>query len=1055
MPIENIKDEKFRELCTAFVKGEDREDGLFQFFLTSDVAESDFIEMLDEKRMTEMFSSNGVNPANIGSVWFSKNPDCSAETFNRLKPYIEEMAPVIGLIIGSHSSQEQLIKLLENPREGLKLDTDNIAHEWLLNHSCDDESFRKIAGHIKSRANLVSAAVNQVHQIDDPRQRHQSFLALAQDLKINNPPSQIFVDEICKIFYVTDSPDRRTSPKISAQEFVDHILKSEDFGSIPVDAQKKMIMGWVAENPNHSNEDLLLIADNIRLPEADRASTIVEMAKSIGDGGARYNFFLDAVKSEIILPNAADSHKHVVDLYYDLELPTDRITKICLSLEENSEGQRLNLFRKFIEQDSNLPITDLAEGMIRTFSQDNTIKLLLGTPSVKEAAIRDSATNRLYQTWGRSRKGFLFAVAGGDEFRLRNVLTEESLTTVKAQYGEDIENIDLATLIFRRSQEEGPKPKLSFSQPIAELMEQRLPNLSTTSYCTKDEMELIQRETEALPSNIGVNNITSYLKGYITEAPSLTPEEISSYEINFTNSAALVEDRAVINDKFRKLLSLDSNKVYSEEYRKTALSFYEAAIGHKINPEELPKLARNFSSNRNKIAKLFGQDGEFDKYIGSCVGKSSDGCVANIGTKSEVALTESLVKDPYARIIYSAFANKLCFQLLNSGSYDNLGSSADGAKIFENTAITSAYLIPAGFITAVKNEFLGEKGRMRDPWNYIKEALGKNNAQILDGVFSEKSEELEEIENGPVAKLREEIKKLKAQLPQDEISEINKKILDRATTSEERKELRQRKDEIQKMRQEDPKSSENLTNNEQKTKLINEQIQQLQDKIGNIKSAIIEEEAAKIATYITLQMSLPQLLNGSKLKTEVEETFKHSSFNPPITIIPVASEELSPPKPIISNINHGPTFLSDINSTFVPSATQVPSADPIFDRLFGRPFARPTVEPTTFEPTTFEPTTFEPNIHSSIEPTTNPFFNHPFDRPTFEPTTFEPTTFDRPTIEPTAYNPTPVNYINEVQERPGTINVLGRPGSVSLRQLAERGRGGRNNEGSGNSGRSE
>ncbi len=1003
MPIENIKDEVFRSFCKEIAERKDANSAndLFKFLATHDVIESDFIEMINETRVMERISS--LNPQNFDTIailWFSKNLDCSQETFDRLRPHIEKMDEVVEFIIGTNSSQEQLIKFLGNPREGLKFNIDTVANGWLSKHANDNQSFQTI---------LLTAAIRKVHQIDDPEMRYQSFLETAKNLKIISTPSQIFVDEMCRSPYFTGAADLKPSPKISAQEFVDHILKSEVFGLISVGAREEMVTQWVEENPNCPNEDLLLIATNLRFPEADQTRAIVKMAKSIGDDSARYNFFLDAVKNQLIAPKGTNRHESIVTLYYDLELPIERISKICLSLEETSEGERLNLFNKFIDKKPDLPITSLAKALIGTFSQDNIIELLLDKPSVKEAAARENTTNELYQTWGQSRKKFLFALVGGDEFKLEDVLTEESLEAVKASRGEDSKDIDLATLIFRRSRKKNHEPKLSFSQPIAELMGQRLPSLSTTSYCTEDEMELIQREIGALPSNIGVNNITSYLKPHITEAPSLTPEEANSYEINFTDSAVLTENRAAVNEKFRKALRLNSNNPYSEEYRRAVVDFYEAAIGHEINRSEENKLASNFASNRDKIAHLFSQDGEFDKYIGSCVGKSSDGCVANIGTKAEVALTESLVKDPYARIIYSAFANKLCFQLLNSGNKDNLGSSPDGAKIFENEAITSAHLIPAGFITAVKNEFLGEKGRMRDPWNYIKKALGENHTQILEGILSEKSEEIEEIESGPVAKLREEIKKLKAQLPQDEISEINKKILDRTTRPEEKAELRKRKDEIQKMRQEDPKSAENLANTEQETKIINEQIQQLQDKIGNIKSAIVEEEAAKIATYITLQMSLPRLLDGSKIKTEVEETFKHPSFNPPITIIPATSKELSPPKPIISNRNHGPTFLSDINSTFVPTATLVPTADPVFNSQSERP---------------------------TVEPSTNPIFNRPF---------------VRPTNEPTAYNPTPT----EVEERPSTINVLGRPGSVSLRQLAERDRGGRNNDGSGNSGRFE
>ena len=162
--------------------------------------------------------------------------------------------------------------------------------------------------------------------------------------------------------------------------------------------------------------------------------------------------------------------------------------------------------------------------------------------------------------------------------------------------------------------------------------------------------------------------------------------------------------------------------------------FFSLALNleSEINADNKNKLVSFFQRNNQNLAYYFKREGALEEYTAVMRGLG-DGCVANIATQTQFALTKFLIKDPCDQKLYSVFSDKIFNPIINSVVDDNLGGSADGAGIFSVRLVNESRISPNGLFKKLQEEFCkdGEPVKSSNGWDFVVTQAGKEDQEKL------------------------------------------------------------------------------------------------------------------------------------------------------------------------------------------------------------------------------------------------------------------------------------------------------------------------------------
>jgi len=162
--------------------------------------------------------------------------------------------------------------------------------------------------------------------------------------------------------------------------------------------------------------------------------------------------------------------------------------------------------------------------------------------------------------------------------------------------------------------------------------------------------------------------------------------------------------------------------------------FFSLALNleSEINADNKNKLVSFFQRNNQKLAYYFKREGALEEYTAVMRGLG-DGCVANIATQTQFALTKFLIKDPCDQKLYSVFSDKIFNPIINSVVDDNLGDSSDGAGIFSVRLVNESRISPNGLFKKLQEEFCkdGEPVKSSNGWDFVVTQAGKEDQEKL------------------------------------------------------------------------------------------------------------------------------------------------------------------------------------------------------------------------------------------------------------------------------------------------------------------------------------
>lgn len=364
----------------------------------------------------------------------------------------------------------------------------------------------------------------------------------------------------------------------------------------------------------------------------------------------------------------------------------------------------------------------------------------------------------------------------------------------------------------------------------------------------------------------------SYLKQQVI-SKQIKPIDIRKFGANFDikfDDEETAKRKSEINEAFKYLLREDN--VESTEYEKAVVDFFEKITSASINESQHSKLRNFFASNRDEIAYLFSKDGMFEPFVIGCAGSLDMGCVANIATHAQISLTNALIEEPQAQILYTILSEKIIPRIIRESSNDLLGDSARGANLMMSQELLMSIICPEGMAIEIQKEFFSDGKKKRDQWEFIGKFISEEQKHQL----------FEAIENSYEDWISEKLSDYTFFLTSEaEIINLNEKILDRRTYTFERDECREKKAYAQKRRK---TIIENfgLTNCEFPEQEVEKKMHEMRQKLINSKTELIEETSTKIAAYLVLHTVESKILSETPIKEKVEKIF--ASANPPIEI---------------------------------------------------------------------------------------------------------------------------------------------------------------------------
>lgn len=163
-------------------------------------------------------------------------------------------------------------------------------------------------------------------------------------------------------------------------------------------------------------------------------------------------------------------------------------------------------------------------------------------------------------------------------------------------------------------------------------------------------------------------------------------------ESQLINSSGLTEYQA-------KTLFLEFVKKGASVNLAETSNFFEKLTVTRINTSDRKKLLDLYESRLKELAYLFAQPAGIGHYIAVLQG-IGEGCVANIGTKTNIIIMNELYKgDPLAQVLIPFFVEHIFNEIAKHS--DILGYESEGTNMFTNHEILTAYLSPAGLISCL------------------------------------------------------------------------------------------------------------------------------------------------------------------------------------------------------------------------------------------------------------------------------------------------------------------------------------------------------------------
>ncbi len=536
---------------------------------------------------------------------------------------------------------------------------------------------------------------------------------------------------------------------------------------------------WI-EQPNRTKEDLAFAFRFIPEPQ-QKSNLATNWIKKLPSETKRENF-LDFAKQGIFL--SLYNVKEITSVYLQCQLPIEDFVNLGAELYPNNENLQAEVLKEFvrrINKDDLLANKDKIKNFIKSLHDDNEVLTTLG--EVKAAVrltnleilkIADDRLSEKYESISNLLK----------EKKLSEALTEEGLINAKDLLQINDEALDQITLagLFSYfdliSEDSGSASLKSAIKP--EVLGKIAANFTPSdkkSFLFKSEADkLFELLNDAggleMPP---VKEISTYLKGNLPEFSKLDPAEIDHFQLG---ESTIIAGKEGLNEMFRDLLKAKPAK------EDDVASFFENALGleGEINSTNRKILKDFFNRDKFLLASLLQKNGGLDKFSG-IITSLADGCFANIGTQSRIALCSSLIPDRKNQILFSVFQEKINQPILNITMVDHPEAGSDFKTIFEDVRINENFISPTGLVKSLCEEFYKNGKILRNAW--------------------------EEVIN-------------------PEMTGVSGSLL--------------------------------------------EIFEKIAEKTGGITTQKIDEQAAKIAAYIILEGTLPQVLNSKYLKQFKEES---------------------------------------------------------------------------------------------------------------------------------------------------------------------------------------
>lgn len=256
-----------------------------------------------------------------------------------------------------------------------------------------------------------------------------------------------------------------------------------------------------------------------------------------------------------------------------------------------------------------------------------------------------------------------------------------------------------------------------------------------TAYISEGEhfkLEQFLNKQITLPK---VKDLSNYLICKVGQFSKLSDEEIANYQFG-QSDLFKEEDREKFAQEFRSLLGTQrpTSKQEREEFDQRLAELFKETLSleDEIKDKKQDNLATFFSRDKHLLARLLEQPQGLDKFS-AAIRSIADGCYANIGTQVRIALSASLISDPYDQVLFSVFNDKISTPIINkeAGGVDHALEDTGAGEIFNYNAVNKQFLSPIGLVKAIEREFFDGNIKIRDPLLLIETKLGKEWKETL------------------------------------------------------------------------------------------------------------------------------------------------------------------------------------------------------------------------------------------------------------------------------------------------------------------------------------
>jgi hypothetical protein len=226
--------------------------------------------------------------------------------------------------------------------------------------------------------------------------------------------------------------------------------------------------------------------------------------------------------------------------------------------------------------------------------------------------------------------------------------------------------------------------------------------------CPEDRPYLKPQEHSALltfgiPALPSMTSLCAYLKEKEKGLPKIATlaESIAKLRKYKEENLADLNDSHKKGEYLNKCRFLELILLGNQISNQDLLEFFKKITSLELAGEE-SKLSTLFKSRQQELAYLFSEPQGIEEYL-NILSNISDGCAANIGTKTNIYILGKLFKDPLDQVVFPYYIDNI-FTVYANQSVDILGSNVSGTKVFQTGAILALYLSPPAFIKGLSAE---------------------------------------------------------------------------------------------------------------------------------------------------------------------------------------------------------------------------------------------------------------------------------------------------------------------------------------------------------------